>query len=152
MEIHIKQAGLPDIQGVSTLFDAYRIFYDQPSDLSLATAFITDRLKNSESVIFCAQTTDGQYAGFTQLYPTFSSVSAQRSWILNDLYVAEQARGLGVGKALLDQAKTHAIATNSKGLALETGKSNVTAQRLYESVGYVKEIDAYSYFLNVNKA
>ena len=91
----------------------------------------------------------GNALGFTQLYPTFSSVSAQLTWVLNDLYVVADARRLGVGKQLMETARAFALETNSKGIALETGKDNVTAQALYESLGYQKSDGVYHYFLTL---
>ncbi|MFZ3155355.1 GNAT family N-acetyltransferase [Pseudomonas sp.] len=152
MEVHINKAELTNLQGVAELFDAYRVFYGKKPDLTLARDFITERLENSESTIFYAQTADGKYVGFTQLYPSFSSVSAQRSWILNDLYVSEKVRGKGIGKKLLSKAKEYAIITKAKGISLETARSNIQAQKLYESLGYIKDLDYYSYYLSLNKA
>ncbi|WP_328590360.1 GNAT family N-acetyltransferase [Veronia nyctiphanis] len=87
--------------------------------------------------------------GFTQLYPSFSSVSAQKTWILNGLFVKEEARGQGAGKALLDAAKAFTHSTGAKGLSLETAKDNHHAQALYESLGYEKDDRYYSYFLTL---
>ena len=89
---------LKDVKGVSELFNWHRIFYKQESNLSLASDFISERIRNSESVIAVAQNEGGGYWGFTQLYPTFFSVSAQPCWVLYDWYLAENARGLGVDK------------------------------------------------------
>ncbi|MDP7557790.1 MAG: GNAT family N-acetyltransferase, partial [Nitrospinaceae bacterium] len=97
MEVTIRRATTNDIEEIAKLFDAYRVFFEQGSDLSLAQEFLGDRLSNSESVIFCAYASDGRCAGFAQLYPSFSSVSAKRIWILNDLFVSESVRGMGIG-------------------------------------------------------
>ena len=145
----IKKASLSDLEGISRLFDAYRVFYKQPSDLALASRFLNDRFENNESIIFCAKNQNNDYLGFTQLYPSFSSVSAKRLWILNDLFVSEKARRLGVGKMLLNRAKEFALETNAKGIALETDITNVNAQGLYESLGYIKNTEHYYYFLEV---
>ncbi len=88
----IKQASTQDLRILSPLFDAYRQFYHQDSDLALAETFLKERIDNKESVIFLATDDQGKGLGFTQLFPTFSSVSAQRSWVLNDLFVADHAR------------------------------------------------------------
>ena len=81
--------GPGDVDAVAPLFDAYRQFYQQPSDPALARAFIAERLARSESVIFLAER-DGQAVGFVQLYPLFSSTAARprRLWLLNDLFVS----------------------------------------------------------------
>jgi len=148
--IAIKKANLSDLHGISKLFDAYRVFYKQPSDLALAIRFLNDRFDKGESIIFYAKNDVGEYLGFTQLYPSFSSVSAKRLWILNDLFVSENTRGLGIGKKLLNRAKEYAKETNAKGIALETDITNVNAQGLYESLGYIKNSEHYYYFLNVD--
>jgi len=84
------------------LFDAYRQFYAQRSDLDGVRHFLTERLIRNESVMFLASE-DSQATGFAQLYPTFSSLSMNRVWILNDLFVSSSARGHGVGSALLQE-------------------------------------------------
>ncbi|HHL31023.1 MAG TPA: GNAT family N-acetyltransferase [Oceanospirillales bacterium] len=144
----IEQAQSKDLIHIAALFDAYRVFYQQASDLQLALQFIQQRYDLNESVIFYAQDEHGNYVGFTQLYPSFSSVSAKRSWILNDLYVSKEYRSSGIGTLLLNKAKEFAIATQAKGIALETAASNIRAQKLYESLGYHKDTEI-SYFLNV---
>ena len=85
--------------------------------------------------------------GFTQLYPSFSSLSLKKVLILNDLYVQEDFRRLGVGKMLLDAAKDYALQINSKGLTLSTGIENETAQSLYEKYGFIRNEHFYEYFL-----
>lgn len=149
MSISVKRATLENLNEVSELFNSYRVFYKQNSDLDLAISFITDRLNNKDSVIFYSHDENGNALGFTQLYPTFSSVSAKSSWVLNDLYVSSSARRLGVGKKLMETAKSFAIETNSKGIALETCEDNLNAQALYESLGYEKDVGVYYYFLSL---
>jgi ribosomal protein S18 acetylase RimI-like enzyme len=134
---NIRQARAEDVDLVAPLFDAYRQFYAQPADLTLARAFIAERLTRKESVIFLAER-DGRPVGFVQLYPLFSSTAARprRLWLLNDLYVAPEARSGGVGRALMDRARQLAEATDAVGLELATARTNVRAQALYESLGY----------------
>ncbi|MFL9813030.1 GNAT family N-acetyltransferase [Stutzerimonas sp. VN223-3] len=150
MQPEILRAEVAEVSGIAPLFNAYRMFYGQPSDLALANIFLAERIRNDESVIFYARDAAGTYLGFTQLYPIFSSISAQRSWILNDLYVTESARGRGIGRMLMKRASEHAIATGAGALALETAKTNTGAQRLYESLGYVRDNEFYSYFLSLS--
>lgn len=145
--MNIIQANQSHVSILAQLFDGYRQFYDQQSDLDLAKNFIEARIENNESVIFLALDDEGNGLGFTQLFPTFSSVSAQRSWILNDLFVAKEARKQGVGEALMNTAKDMAQETGAKGILLETGKDNTPAQKLYEQLGYHQENDVYFYFL-----
>lgn len=124
----IIQATMDDLEEVATLFNLYRMFYQQESDLEEAKSFIKKRLENKDSIIFVAKDEE-DYIGFTQLYPTFSSVAMKRTWILNDLYVTKKARKQGVGERLLQRAKDLAIETDAKSITLMTAIDNYSAQK-----------------------
>ena len=126
------------VELVVPLFDAYRQFYGQPPDLEGAHRFLAERISRGESVIFAVVEGD-RALGFTQLYPSFSSVSMRPIWILNDLYVAEGARRRGVGVRLLRAARDHARQTGAARLALSTAVTNTTAQALYERDGWKRD-------------
>ena len=135
--ITIRKAQSEDLNQLVPLFDAYRVFYAQKSDIAKARTFLQERIDNSESEIFIAFDND-HAAGFTQLYPTFSSVSMERSYILNDLYVIPEARRKGIGKMLINYTQTWVKTKKYKGLALETAIDN-PAQKLYENEGWTKD-------------
>jgi len=147
MEVTIRRATADDVELLSKLFDAYRVFFGQGSDLLLAREFLGRRLRNSESVVYCAFTPDERCVGFAQLYPSFSSVSARRMWILNDLFVPGPFRGMGIGTRLLGEIETFGNETRAKGILIETKASNAGAQKLYESSGYQKVTDRFFYEL-----
>lgn len=138
----IRKQKKKDREQLSGLFDKYRIFYNQKSDMEGARQFLRKRIKRRESVIFVAEERK-QLIGFVQLFPIFSSVSMERTWLLNDLYVNEKARGKGTATALLNAAKEFAKETNAKWLLLQTSSNNFTAQKLYEKNGWVKETDFF---------
>jgi GNAT superfamily N-acetyltransferase len=144
----VIRATLDHLEELVPLFDGYRQFYQQVSDQAAARHFIQQRLAQDESVIFLAMLGE-QASGFTQLYPSFSSVSMKRLWILNDLFVAPTARGQGIGEALLERARQFTLETGAKGLMLETAVDNLTAQRLYERLGWQRETQFYVYNLRV---
>lgn len=146
--IEILKATPADVGDAAPLFDAYRQFYGKPSDLEAARRFLFARLSKAESVLFIARV-GGRVAGFVNLYPIFSSVNLTRQWILNDLFVAPEARKLGVGGALMERARQLAEATQANGLALETAIDNQAAQKLYESLGWKRDEEFYRYFLPV---
>lgn len=135
MSAVIRRATADDAAAIAPLFDHYRIFYHQPSDEALAQRFIGERLQRGESVIFLAEV-GGKVAGFTQLFPSFSSVRAGRAWMLNDLYVDIAARRLGVARALLRAAANFARADGAIRLELETDHDNRSAQALYRALGW----------------
>jgi len=134
------------------LFDAYRQFYRIESDLKAARAFLKRRLKNRESVLFLAFSNgvgQGKPVGLVHLYPTFSSLTLRRQWILSDLFVTPEARHQGVGEALMNHARLFAEGTKADALLLETATDNFTAQKLYEKVGYKRDEVFYRYALTI---
>ena len=136
--MEIRRASRDDVDDLAPLFDGYRRFYAQPSDIAAARAFLEERLSRDESVIFFA-VDDGEALGFTQLYPSFSSVSLRRLWILNDLFVRPGVRRGGVGRRLLERARQWALETGAKGLTLATQPTNAAAKALYESCGWRRD-------------
>ncbi|CAG7651596.1 hypothetical protein PAESOLCIP111_06348 [Paenibacillus solanacearum] len=148
--LQIERALLQDVAHLAPLFDRYRQFYGQTSDLDGAEAFLHDNVQLDRSVIYFVYANErSRPHGFTQLYPTLSSVSMRRLWVLNDLYVEAGLRKQGTGRALLEAARKHAAGTGAKGLELATAADNVTAQRLYEAAGYQKEVEFLHYFLSL---
>lgn len=140
----VIRAGLEHLEGLAGLLDAYRQFYQQPNNLVGARLFLQERLERNESVVFLALD-EPQPLGFTQLYPSFSSTRLARWWILNDLYVAPEARGQGVGEALLKAAVAFARTDGAAGLQLETAHSNQAAQRLYHRCGWQHDLEFRTY-------
>ncbi|MDO6472009.1 GNAT family N-acetyltransferase [Maribacter sp. 1_MG-2023] len=143
----IRRITATEITDIITLFDGYRVFYKMESDTDAAAKFLNDRITKEESIIFAAY--EGNKAiGFVQLYYTFSSVSLQKSLVLNDLFVDANYRGASVGEQLLLKAQEFCKKNNFKGLALETAIDN-PAQKLYEKLGWVKDYHAFHYFWQV---
>lgn len=147
----VLRATLDHLDLLVPLFDGYRCFYEQPSDLDGAHEFLKNRLEGQESVVFIALSDrkDASALGFTQLYPLFSSVGMQRTWLLNDLYVAAEARRTGTARQLMAAAEDFARSDGAQGLALETQKDNASAKALYETLGWDldREHDYYSLVL-----
>ena len=142
----IVRAGEEHLDDLARLFDAYRQFYEQPPDLPGAWTFLNERLANDDSVIFLALR-DGVGVGFTQLYPSFTSVRMGPLWILYDLFVTPGARRQGIGRALLEHARRFGLESGAVRLELSTAIDNEPAQALYESLGWVRDTEFYSYEL-----
>jgi GNAT superfamily N-acetyltransferase len=145
-------AGAAHVDLVVPLFAAYRQFYRLPPEEDGARAFLSQRVEKGEAVIFLALAENSPSAtalGFTLLYPTFSSLSLKRLWILNDLYVVPEARKQGVAKALMEAARRLAVETGADSIALETAMDNHSARRLYEQLGYVRDVEFYRYALRI---
>ncbi|MGG2055395.1 GNAT family N-acetyltransferase [Lysinibacillus pakistanensis] len=144
----IFQATMNELEEVAMLFDEYRQFYGIESDQSSTKAFLQLRMALKESVIFMAVEND-KAVGFTQLYPTFSSIALQRAYILNDIYVKEDARGQGVGTALMQKVFQYCEQQSARYVTLQTAADNINARKLYENLhmkqdqycNYVKYFD-----------
>jgi len=146
--MEIVLAKFEDLEEVSRLFDQYRVFYKKSSNIEAARTFLQERFQKNESTMFVARDQE-LMVGFTQLYPSFSSVSLKRTWILNDLFVEEPYRKKGVAKSLIKAAERFAWETGAVRIILATQISNTAAQSLYESLGYVKDKDFYHYALQL---
>ena len=148
MSLEVRRAEARDLDALVPLFDAYRQFYGQASDLPRAHAFLAERFLHGQSVVFMAF--EGPRAvGFVQLYPSFSSTRAARVYVLNDLYVDAAARRSGAGRRLMEAATAFARAEGAVGLTLSTGIENRPAQALYEALGWVREARFYDYGLSL---
>ncbi len=150
--IHVTVADLRrpgDLQAAAPLFDAYRQFYGQPSDLDGATAFLRQRGELGQSVLLLAHNTSGQAVGFCQNYPSFSSVSMAPIWVLNDLFVSEAARGCGAAQALLAAAAAAAHQAGAIRLTLSTQQENRRAQALYEGLHWLRDSEFFTYHLRL---
>ncbi len=142
--MNIKEASISDLSETAKLFDEYRQFYKQKPDFKGAEKFIEERIIKQESKIYLLM--DGNaYCGFTQLYPIFTSLSMKRAWILNDLFVRPKYRKKGGGRALIEETAKFARDTGAKYIPLSTAFDNHTAQKLYESIGFIKDEEFFYY-------
>jgi ribosomal protein S18 acetylase RimI-like enzyme len=140
-----RQATLAHLEELSLLFDAYRVFYAQASDIERARNFVQERLTENDTVFFIAVDRSGKGCGFVQLFPIFTSVGTQKHWLLNDLFVHNAHRGEGLGRELIRKAKAFALQTKAKGLLLQTALDNTTAQALYEKEKFLRDETTYWY-------
>lgn len=144
----IRQATVADLDRVVPLFDAYRQFYRQTSDVEGAKRFLLDRLRYNQSIIFIAFQA-GEAVGFAQLYPGFSSGAMAQILILNDLFVVPEARKRGIGSALLKHAAGYARQIGALRLVLSTEINNRNAQLLYEKHGWKRDTVFWVYTLSL---
>jgi ribosomal protein S18 acetylase RimI-like enzyme len=145
--VETRRATTDDIDQLCELFDLYRQFYAQRTDLNRARGFLLQRLSRKDSVILVAFRGLPRLLGFAQLYPTFCSISTARIYILYDLFVSADSRRVGVGRALLHAAKDYAVRARAARLELATAKSNLAAQTLYQSLGWLRDDDFDRYSL-----
>ncbi len=142
----VRRADLNDLEQLAGLFDGYRQFYQQPSNVDGAHSFLEERIRSNESTIFIAIDSNEKGVGFTQLYPMFSSVRMRSVWILNDLFVLREARKMGVGQQLMRAAESWGRSEGAVALELATARDNHAAKSVYDSMGWTldTEYDHYS--------
>tara|TARA_B100000470_G_C19704952_1_gene352768 strand:+ start:426 stop:878 length:453 start_codon:yes stop_codon:yes gene_type:complete len=145
MKYKIIDAEKKHIKNVGELFDLYRQFYKYESNLIQSTNYIKERIYNKESKIFIAINNREEPVGFVQLYETFGSLDLGKIIILYDLYVEKDYRKNKVGRQLMIRSHEYAKKINAKRIQLSTATDNFIGQSLYESLGYVKDIDFYTY-------
>ena len=145
MDFKIIKAEEKHIEKIGILFDLYRQFYKYESNLIKSTNYIKDRINNNESIIFIAINDANEAIGFVQLYETFGSLDLGKIIILDDLYVKEDHRKNNIGKKLMIKSHEYAKKINAKRIQLSTAIDNYIGQSLYESLGYVKDDNFYTY-------
>ena len=146
--MRIVQATLEHLDLLTPLFVQYRECFNELPYPESSRKFLEKRLRRNESVIYLALADDeDKLLGFCQMYPSFSSLALQRVWILNDIFVAEDARRQLVADRLLHTAKQKARESNAVRLRVATSQNNEVAKKVYESIGFRKDEQFQSYVL-----
>ncbi|MFS2160560.1 N-acetyltransferase family protein [Pseudomonas sp. Pseusp122] len=151
--MRIIQATLDHLDLLTPLFVKYREFYGELPYPDSSRSFLEKRLRREESVIYLAlpDDDDNKLLGFCQLYPSYSSLSLKRVWILNDIYVAEDARRQLVADHLMKQAKKMAKQSHAVRMRVSTSSNNEVAQKVYESIGFKEDTQFKNYVLPINE-
>lgn len=147
----VTAVAVADLDALVPLFAGYLQFYQVPRSATEIHAFLLERLERGDAQLFIARDERGMAQGFTQLYPLQSSLALAPAWLLSDLFVLPSARRQGVGEALMNAARAYAEASGACGLQLETAKTNLAGQALYERLGYVRDELYLTYWLSLVK-
>jgi GNAT superfamily N-acetyltransferase len=128
-----------DLGELLPLMRAYCDFYAvAPSDealLGLSRALIAD--PEREGVQLLAR--DGGSVGFATIFWSWATTSAERIGVMNDLFVAPEARGKGVAEALIEACRAECAGHGAGKLTWQTAPDNATAMKLYDRIGAVRE-------------
>jgi GNAT superfamily N-acetyltransferase len=131
------------------LIAAYQRFYEvEDVDEARNRTFFRRFLAPSEDGLLLGARREGRLIGYACLYWHFSSLEAVESVLMNDLYVSEEARGGGVGRALIEATAEIARERGVPSVEWSTAPDNATAQRLYDSTG-AERSEWFSYELRV---
>lgn len=149
--LEITRTTTAEVGELVDLFAGYLKFYGRSHAPQDVERFLSARLTRGESVVLLARV-EGRAVGFVQCYPTWSSLSLAPAWVLNDLFVAEDGRGSGAGRALVRAASDAARDAGAAYIALETAPENATARALYESEGFGLDDEFLHYSLGLADA
>jgi GNAT superfamily N-acetyltransferase len=144
----VAEADLPELL---PLMRGYCDFYEvDPSDddlLAMSRALIADPDREGTQLI--ARDEEGRASGFATIFWTWTTLSAARIGVMNDLFVTERARGTGVAEALIAACAERCREYGAVSLDWTTARDNHRAQRLYERVGAKRDERWVDYSLDV---
>ena len=137
----ISTVGEEDLEELLPLLRGYADFYAvSPTDeqlLSLSRALIAD--PECEGVQFIARDNAGHAIGFATVFWLWSTLSASRVGLMNDLFVAPEGRGSGAAEALIERCRAACLERGATRLTWQTAKDNARAQALYDRIGGTRE-------------
>jgi len=137
----IERVEAGDLDELLVLMRAYCDFYEvSPPDadlLDVARALLDD--PTHEGLQLLARDPDGRAAGFATLYWSWSTTSACRIGVMNDLFVASAARGSGLAERLIERCRGECARRGARRLVWQTAPDNLRAQAVYERVGATRE-------------
>ena len=116
--------------------DFYNVAPDDAALLAMSRALMADPAR--EGVQFLA-TIDGEDAGFATVFWSWETSIAGRVGVMNDVFVAPQARGRGIATALIGACRQRCRDQGALRMIWQTAPDNVPAQSLYEGIGAVRE-------------
>ncbi|AAZ37876.1 GNAT family N-acetyltransferase [Pseudomonas savastanoi pv. phaseolicola] len=141
---------LQHLDAAAYLFNQYRMFYQEADDLPTARDFLKSNLDNQTSRIYLLLDDQNEPVGFAQLYPATCSLAMKRFYWIYDLFVEPRVRRQGNARYLMNQLTDIFTREGAQRLSLDTAKANVTAQALYESLGYEAEQTFITYHKILN--
>jgi GNAT superfamily N-acetyltransferase len=146
-ELEIAPVAVEEFELLLPLIAAYQRFYEvEDIDEGRNRTFFRRFLAPSEDGLLLGARRDDALVGYACLYWHFSSTEACESVLMNDLFVSEDARGAGVGRALIEATAEVARERGVPFVEWSTAPDNETAQRLYDSTG-AERTEWFSYEL-----
>jgi GNAT superfamily N-acetyltransferase len=144
----VSTVGEADLGELLPLLRGYADFYEvSPSDealLELSRALIAD--PTGEGMQFLARDGEGRAIGFATVYWLWSTTSATRIGLMNDLFVAPEGRGRGAAEALIERCREACRERGASKLTWQTAKDNARAQKVYDRIGGTRE-EWFDYWL-----
>ncbi len=138
--VAVRRAGAADRAVLARLLSDMQAHYKSPDPPGGAAEMARLLTRDGERLPFALLAEhDGATLGFATLSPMLYGGSYQWLMFLKDLYVTEQARGLGIGRALLVAMARIAVDEDYCRIDWTTDATNDGAQRLYDRLGVPRQ-------------
>ena len=132
----IEPVTVEQLDALLPLIAAYQRFYEVDDvDDDRNRAFFSRFLAPSEDGMLIAAREGSEPLGYACMYWHFTSLVPAETVLMNDLFVTEDARGRGVGRALIEACAAIGRERGAHHLEWATAPDNRTAQRLYDTTG-----------------
>ena len=144
-QVEVRPIQPQELEEVLPLIAGYQTFYRAEPDVERNRQFFSRFLQPSDEGLLLGAWVDGRLAGFATLYWFFSSTKAADSVLMNDLFVREDVRGSGIGRALIERALDETRRRGAAHLEWFTAPDNLKGQRLYDSIPGASRSTWYAY-------
>jgi GNAT superfamily N-acetyltransferase len=148
-EVEVRPLRREELEAFLPLVYGYQRFYGAEPDAARNRRFFAQFLHPSDQGLLLGAWAGGELVGFATLYWFHSSTKAADSVLMNDLFVREDVRGGGVGRALIRAALDETHRRGAAHLEWYTGPDNLAAQRLYDSIPGASRSTWYAYQIDV---
>lgn len=136
----ISRATPPDVESLTPIYDAYRVFSEYKSNLEGTRQYLLQQIQQGPSIIWLARMND-TLCGFLQATPEHCGITLKVKWHLSNLYVIPEARGQHIGSQLIHTAKRHAAGTGSDWLFAFIAHDNVASKALFAKFRFARDTD-----------
>jgi ribosomal protein S18 acetylase RimI-like enzyme len=150
--VDVRPVRREELEQLLPLVAGYQRFYESEPDDDRNREFFARFIEPSEEGLLLGAWSDGRLVGFATLYWFHSSTKAAEAVLMNDLFVAEDVRGGGAGRALIEAALEVAEERGAVHLEWSTAPDNVRAQRLYDSMPGVTRSSFHLYEIPTDQA
>ena len=136
--MNVWRAWPNEAEDVARLLVGFRNYYgrDWPSDNAMLAAVEKIIEQPDADYLLASVDEDSPAVGVCQLRYRHSVWTAAPDCWLEDLFVEEQARGAGVGAALIEAALAQARERGCRRVELDTNETNERALALYHRFGF----------------
>jgi GNAT superfamily N-acetyltransferase len=149
MQYTIRKAIKEDVPQIKKLIDALALYEKAPQEVTVTEAQLLEDGFGEKPIYQCrVAEANGQLLGFSLFYIAYSTWKGKLIY-LDDFFVKEEYRNLGIGKKLMDEVVMFAKEVNVNQVRWAVLEWNDLAIKFYEKLNV--EFDAEWIFCRLNK-